>query len=198
MKRGAKLAPSTIRHRHGALARCLDWMTRKHPEIMIQNPLRLLKRGFATYSEQDAELLAQSGKEAREDMERDRRLSREEEKAICDVLEGDDRTFFIVVLETAMRMRECYTLDLSRVSLSKRTLYLDSSKNGDNRQVPLSSVAGTADPRVGGCAALDTVMDGTCAARWMIRVFARRYPKPLPSGRRRLRRLDNALRPRGP
>lgn len=29
MKRDINLAPSTIRHRHGALARCFDWMTRK-------------------------------------------------------------------------------------------------------------------------------------------------------------------------
>ena len=40
LKRTHHLAPSTIRHRHGALARCFDWMTRKHPEIMAQNPLR--------------------------------------------------------------------------------------------------------------------------------------------------------------
>jgi hypothetical protein len=50
MKPVGHLAPSTIRHRHGALARCFDWMLRKHPEIPAQNPLRLLKRGFAEYS----------------------------------------------------------------------------------------------------------------------------------------------------
>lgn len=43
MKREANLSPSTIRHRHGALARCFDWMLRKHPDILAQNPLRLLK-----------------------------------------------------------------------------------------------------------------------------------------------------------
>ena len=53
MKRVQNLSPSTIRHRHGALARCFDWMIRKHPEIMAQNPLRLLKRGFASYTEED-------------------------------------------------------------------------------------------------------------------------------------------------
>jgi len=41
MKRGANLALSTIRHRHGVLARCLEWMLRKCPEILTQNPLRL-------------------------------------------------------------------------------------------------------------------------------------------------------------
>jgi integrase len=143
MKREANLAPSTIHHRHGALARCFDWMTRKHPEIMVQNPLRLLKRGFATYTEQDAKVLAESGKESREDIERDRRVPPEEEGAIVEVLHGDDRAFFRLALETAMRMRECYTLELPQVNLGKRTIYLDRSKNGDNRQVPLSSVACT-------------------------------------------------------
>ena len=141
MKCEANLAPSTIRHRHGALARCFDWMTRKHPDIMVQNPLRLLKRGFATYTERDSQVLAKSGKEAREDIERDRRVPPEEEKVISEALEGDDRTFFLLALETAMRMRECYTLDLSQVTLAQRTAYLDRSKNGDNRQVPLSSIA---------------------------------------------------------
>lgn len=143
MKREANLAPSTIRHRHGALARCFDWMTRKHPDVMVQNPLRLLKRGFATYTDHDAAILAKEGRHAREDVERDRRLLPEEEKLLVAALKGDDRVFFILVLETAMRMRECYTLDLTQANLVARTIYLDRSKNGDNRQVPLSSVACT-------------------------------------------------------
>jgi len=143
MKRVDNLAPSTIRHRHGALARCFDWKTRKHPEIMAQNPLRLLKRGFATHTPEDAALLAQDGKEARFDIERDRRLEEGEEAAILKVLDegSEERVFFILALETAMRMRECYTLHLDQVSLQKRTVHLERSKNGDSRQVPLSSVA---------------------------------------------------------
>jgi integrase len=39
-----------------------------------------------------------------------------------------------------MRMRECYTLDISQVNAAKRTIHLERSKNGDNRQVPMSSV----------------------------------------------------------
>jgi len=50
-------------------------------------------------------------------------------------------TFFILALETAMRMRECYMLDLTQINLDQRTIYLDRSKNGDRRQVPLSSTA---------------------------------------------------------
>ena len=143
MKRVDHLAPSTIRHRHGALARCFDWMTRKHPEIMAQNPLRLLKRGFSTYTPEDTALLAQDGKQPRFDIERDRRVEEGEEEAILKMLEegSEERVFFILALETAMRMRECYTLCVDQVNLQKRTIYLERSKNGDSRQVPLSSVA---------------------------------------------------------
>jgi len=54
---------------------------------------------------------------------------------------GEERAFFVLALETAMRMRECYTLDVSQVNIEKRTIYLQRSKNGDSRQVLLSSVA---------------------------------------------------------
>jgi integrase len=143
MKRDANLAPSTIRHRHGALARCFDWMVRKHADVMVQNPLRLLKRGFATYTDGDGEILAKSGKAAKADTERDRRLLPDEEEEILKVLVGEERTLFLLALETAMRMRECYTVDVSQINLAKRTIHLERSKNGGNRQVPLSSVACT-------------------------------------------------------
>lgn len=140
MKRDANLAPSTIRHRHGALARCFDWMMRKHPDIIAQNPLRLLKRGFSSYSDEDCRYLASEGREGKEDVERNRRLDPDEEGRIRAVLRGDhDRlAFFILAIESAMRMREIYTLDVVQVSLEKRTVYLDRSKNGDSRQVPLT------------------------------------------------------------
>ena len=145
MKRDQNLAPSTIRHRHGALARCFDWMLRKHPDIMAQNPLRLLKRGFATYTDDDNRVLLAAGKKGKRDIERDRRLDGDEEGRILDVLATRpvERTFFLLALETAMRMRECYTLTLQQVALTKKTIFLDRTKNGDSRQVPLSSTAAT-------------------------------------------------------
>ncbi|MGZ5198244.1 MAG: site-specific integrase [Telluria sp.] len=141
MKRVKRLAPSTIRHRHGALARCLDWMLRKHPEKLVQNPLRLLKRGFATYTDADADVLAKRGLDVRVDEERDRRLFPDEEERILSLLQDlvDERAFFELARDTAMRMRECYTLDISQVILTQRTIHLDRTKNGDRRQVPLPS-----------------------------------------------------------
>jgi len=139
MKRINRLTPGTIRHRHGALARCFDWMTRKHPEIMAQNPLRLLKRGFATYTDADAKMLAKQGYKPRVDEERDRRLSRDEEGRIQKWLQRrpDDELLFELALQTAMRMRECYILHLSQINLTQRTIFLDHTKNGSSRQVPL-------------------------------------------------------------
>jgi len=143
MKRTLNLAPSTIRHRHGALARCFDWMVRKHPGIMAQNPLRLLKRGFATYTDEDTKLVVAAGMESKIELERDRRLAEDEELAILQVLKDmpDENAFFVLALESAMRMRECYTLYENQVSLKKKTIHLDRTKNGDSRQVPLTSTA---------------------------------------------------------
>jgi integrase len=143
MKRIDNLSPSTIRHRHGALARCCDWMLRKHPGVMAQNPLRLLKRGFATYTDEDRKQLIAAGKTPKMDIERDRRLDAEEETRILQHLASmpDETAFFVLALESAMRMRECYTLSIQQISLKKRTVHLDRTKNGDSRQVPLTSTA---------------------------------------------------------
>ena len=150
MKRVRNLSPSTIRHYVGALARCMDWGIRKG--YLTTNPLRLLPKRYATYTEADAVVA-----EKRIDQHRDRRLSVEEEKRVRAILagekpEGRQRPFdlphqkalnclFELALETAMRLREMYTLDSAQVSIKDRTIFLDKTKNGDKRQVPLSSVA---------------------------------------------------------
>ncbi len=143
LKRGDNLSPSTIRHRHGALARCLDWVVRKHPDVLATNPLRSLRRGFSSYTAEDCKHVQLKGKIAKTDEERNRRLDADEEQRILTVLadRADERALFVLALETAMRMRECYTLQLDEVNLSKKTIHLERTKNGDNRQVPLSSTA---------------------------------------------------------
>lgn len=151
MKRVQNLAPSTIRHYVGALARCLDWATRK--EIILSNPLRLLPRGYSQYT--DADIAADV--EHKEDNERDRRLEPGEHERIMEIMagakpEGRQRPLllrhreslerlYLLALETAMRMNEMYTLEIGQVDLKHRTAFLNKSKNGDKRQVPLSSVA---------------------------------------------------------
>ena len=48
---------------------------------------------------------------------------------------------FLIALETAMRQSEIATLDWSQVSLKERAVTLLETKNGDRRQIPLSSKA---------------------------------------------------------
>lgn len=48
--------------------------------------------------------------------------------------------FLDMALETAMRMREMFTLRLGQIDLKRRTIFLDKTKNGHKRQVPISSV----------------------------------------------------------
>ncbi len=151
LKRTRNLAPSTIRHYVGALARCLDWAVRKG--FLVSNPLRLLPRGYAAYTEKDAKHAT-----PKKDIERDRRLEEEEEVNIRRVLaggftpEGKQRPLdldhrlamvllFDLALETGMRLREIFTLSHRQVNLKKKTIFLEKTKNGDKRQVPLSSVA---------------------------------------------------------
>lgn len=127
------IAPGTIRKKVGALARCLDWCVLAG--FVAANPLRSLPRNYAAYpSEHGAR---------REDVERDRRLAPGEEDAVRAVLAGRPEwdLLFTLALETAMRMRELFTLDWRQVDLDRRTVFLDKTKNGDKRQVPLSSVA---------------------------------------------------------
>jgi integrase len=136
-----KLSPSTIRHHVGALARCFDWIKRRGDTLMISNPLRELPKRYA------------SGH--KEEFERDRRLSPAEELEIRRILQGGkpankERGFefnnpqemlmlFEIAIETGMRMSEIYTLEKEQIDLDGRTIFLDKTKNGDRRQVPMTS-----------------------------------------------------------
>ncbi|MGQ3051043.1 MAG: site-specific integrase [Roseateles sp.] len=153
MKRIDKLAPTSIRAKVGALARCTDWGMRKGLLTMPDHPLRTLPEGYAQYSKNDEALAGVK----RVDVERDRRLEEGEfDKALARIELGvlprkqrprplefqpAVRCAFVVAVETAMRMREQYTLEVDQVDLARSTIFLDKTKNGDKRQVPLSSVA---------------------------------------------------------
>jgi integrase len=139
-----RLSPSTIRHYAGALSRCLDWLVRSRPQHQESNPLKMLPKRYASYRDG-----------AVRDVERDRRLTSGEEAAIRKVLGGwvppdrergvavdpDLTLLFDLALETAMRLREMFTLAPDQIDLGQRTVFLDRTKNGDSRQVPLSTVA---------------------------------------------------------
>ena len=102
-----------------------------------------MKRGFATYTPDDAKFLKNVGKETKLSAERNRRLHEEEEPRILATMEKmpEERAFFVLALETAMRMREIYCLTIDQVSIEKKTIALKKTKNGDTREVPLPSPA---------------------------------------------------------
>lgn len=153
MKRIDKLVPASIRSKVGAVARAWHWAQRKNHIEIATNPFRGMPDGYANYTELDAKFAGTK----KQDIERDRRLEPGEEDKIravilSGVLPRKQRPYaiphptdllrdFTLALETAMRLRERYTLEVSQVRLHQRTIYLDRTKNGDSRNVPLSSVA---------------------------------------------------------
>lgn len=138
------LAPSTIRHYVGTFARCIDWCVRRESALLPVNPLRLLPKRYATGG-------------GRHDVERDRRVSAAEEARIREILAGAKPAhrqrplnlhhaaalvlLFDLAIESGMRLREMFTLQVAQVDIKNRTVFLEKTKNGKRRQVPLSSVA---------------------------------------------------------
>lgn len=153
LKRIAKLVPATIRSRIGAVGRAWHWAQRQDLILDQTNPFRGMGDGYANYTELDIRFAGSK----KTDTERDRRLEPTEEDSIRKVIQvgvlprkqrpytiphpTDLERDFTLAIETAMRLRERYTLEVNQVKLHQRTIYLDKTKNGDSRNVPLSSVA---------------------------------------------------------
>jgi integrase len=126
---------------------------RKNHLVLIDHPFRTLPDGYAQYSQADAALAG----EKRVDVERDRRLEGDEYERILTIIDSGVlarkqrpmtleytaalRCLVVLAVASGMRLREMYTLTLSQVQLAKRTIFLDKTKNGDKRQVPLSTSA---------------------------------------------------------
>jgi len=83
---------------------------------------------------------------------RDRRVSKKEIKLImrelnysetCLIIQKKQQTatLFLLAIETAMRCKEMTTLSWDQVHLDKKYIQLEKTKNGDRRQVPLSTRA---------------------------------------------------------
>lgn len=138
------LAPNSIRHRVQALGRAIDEHLRHNPAVKIPNPVKLLPKGYSSYSPVDAKLAAAAGGEHRADVERDRRLHPGEEEKIVRALSGhqrDDRerslllpggnallTMFLVIVYSGLRLREAYMLKRGNVDLAAKVMRVQSSK----------------------------------------------------------------------
>lgn len=139
LKREKHLAPGTIRKKKGALSRVLDWVARAHPLWLTVNPLHYLPHGYSGYDANSRAVLAQDGIDTPGDCERNRRIDRVEESRILQVLrlrresstlleeqaEAEGLSLmFQLALRTAMRMRELYTLAQDQISITARTIFL--------------------------------------------------------------------------
>lgn len=145
LKTKANLAPGTIRKRVGALARAIDWHWRRNTPTgtaSMINPLRLLPRGYSQYTPSEAAALAGSGKTARRDEQRDRRLSADDLVRVRVALAGDrnpareralqrDPAFallFELILATGIRLSEAFALQVEHVDQVRWVLTLEGSK----------------------------------------------------------------------
>lgn len=144
MKLSQNFAPGTIRKRLGALSRCLDDYLRKHPDVTVGNPLRLLPRGASTYNAQDREQVEKLGKVAKVDEVRKRRLNpgeyakiikalagekREDRERPLDLKEADGlRMLFLLIYLTGLRLREAYTMRAGQLLIRERVVRVRSSK----------------------------------------------------------------------
>lgn len=154
MKRQEQLSPATIRGRVGVMARATKWGIRQQILTLPDAPFTNLATGYSHYSEEDSRFV----EEVRVDIKRDRRLEPGEYERILAVIDsgllprkvgGPEpivhkeamRCLFILAVESAMRMSEMYRLRIDNVSFSKKTVFLSKTKNGSQRQVPLSSIA---------------------------------------------------------
>ena len=147
MKLERNLAPSSIRKRVQALARALDDHLRRTPDALAGNPLRLLPKGYSTYSPGDRAAIAKlaaGGAEVavRTDQVRERRLAAGEEAAILRALAGHKRAdrerplqvdseltlLFVLLVHTGLRLREAYRLRVEQVDLDARVIRPQASK----------------------------------------------------------------------
>lgn len=158
LKLETNLSPGSIRKRVQALKRAIDWHLRRQPTAMVGNPLHLLPKGYSTYNERDSSQAIAMGGEAKTDIERDRRLLRDEEAAIRLSLAGAKRpdreralvrddnftALFDVILGTGMRLREAYRLRVGQVDLAGRVIHPQASKTWRGRvkyrSIPLHPV----------------------------------------------------------
>lgn len=138
------LAPGSIRHRIQALGRCIDEWMRHHPGLVMQNPVRLLPKGYSSYNERDRAMVEAAGKTAKADVSRDRRLNPGEEAKIVWALSGgqrDDRprglqlkggnallTMFLLIVGTGLRLKEAYTLRRNQIDMNEKVIRVQSSK----------------------------------------------------------------------
>ncbi len=77
----------------------------------------------------------------KENNERDRWLTKDEEKKILDISPEWLRDIIIFALNTGLRLQELLSLEWSRVNLLRRTILIQETKNGNPKTLPLNKIA---------------------------------------------------------
>ncbi|WP_311030478.1 integrase [Mesorhizobium koreense] len=120
------VATSSVIRELNTLAHAIDIARKEWGVHLAQNPVRMVRRPSAPRG-------------------RDRRLSGDEEKRLLEACDAGRsphmRPLIILAIETAMRQGELLSLTWDDVDRDKRIAHLNLTKNGESRDVPLSSRA---------------------------------------------------------
>lgn len=120
-----RLAPASVRSRIGLLGRVWSWHLAKSGQLSVANPWKLMPAGYSVATIEEQRALKAKGQEVKRDIRRERRLLDGEEQNIVRVLAGEKlrsererplkpsaelSMMFHLIVNTGMRLRECYTL----------------------------------------------------------------------------------------
>ena len=138
------LSPMSIKHRIQALSRAIDEYLRHNLDVKIGNPVKLLPKGYSTYSDVDAKAVMAKGGEVKVNVVRDRRLLPGEHEKIVAVLSGYERpdrarglelkggdallTLYLLILNTGLRLREAYTLTRGQIDMESKVIHVKETK----------------------------------------------------------------------
>jgi integrase len=125
-ERLAEAAPATVIRELNSLGHAIDIARKEWGVHLPQNPCKMIRRPKAPRG-------------------RDRRLAPGEEQLLLEAADAGRNTYMrpliILALETAMRQGELLSLTWSDIDFDKRIAHLDLTKNGESRDVPLSTRA---------------------------------------------------------
>jgi site-specific recombinase XerD len=122
-KRGTLRSQATVNRELSALSKIFEMALRERQAV--ENPVRLVKK-------------------FREDNERVRYLSPDEEQGLEDVLRFAPpylQAFIVLTRHTGMRSGETLNLKIEQINLQDRTILLTRTKSGKSRRIPLNEIA---------------------------------------------------------
>lgn len=120
------VSTSSVIRELNTIAHAVDVARKEWGVHLVLNPVRMIRRPVPPRG-------------------RDRRLNGDEEQRLFEAADAGRNTYMrplmVLAIETAMRQGEILSLTWADVDLEKRIAHLDMTKNGESRDVPLSSRA---------------------------------------------------------